>query len=377
MRKGEDIHVTFKNSKEDQLIIKDFQNSTIKLFEFSDGTKLNKPDIEIGGDDSDTLVANRNNNILIGGRGDDILKARAGDDTLIGGLGNDIINGQSGNNTIVYNLGDGLDIIKADKISDTNHTDKILFGEGISNEKLNYIRKGKDLFIQVDGNPTQGLLVKKFYKSNKYETKVQSLSFTNGEIIDLSTVQPITFGTDSNDVICAKKGYTNHIDAKDGNDKLKGSDKGDILIGGQGDDILAGGAGSDTYEYSTGDGNDTINLAGGGSTDTLKLNDISKDDILFSRADNDLQINFRDQLSSIIVDDYFESQYNDALIIDANDEFQMQLAANANKMAEILAANVSDDDIDGGSVGGSNQVTTQVDASQLADLWVPKNNDSV
>ncbi|ASG68287.1 hypothetical protein fh0823_12600 [Francisella halioticida] len=147
----------------------------------------------------------------------------------------------------------------------------------------------------------------------------------------------------------------------------------DIITGGQGDDVLAGGAGSDTYEYSSGDGNDTSNLAGDGSTDILKLNDISKDDILFSRVDDDLQINFQDQLSSIIVDDYFESQYNnDSLIIDANDEFQMLLAANANKMSEILAANTSSEDIDGGSVDGSNQITTQVDASQLADLWMPK-----
>ncbi|API86765.1 calcium-binding protein [Francisella uliginis] len=158
-----------------------------------------------------------------------------------------------------------------------------------------------------------------------------------------------------------------------GDDIIEGGLGSDVITGGQGDDILAGGAGSDIYNYSSGDGNDTINLAGDGSTDTLKLNDISKDDILFSRSDNDLQINFHDQLSSLIVDDYFESQFNnDSLIIDTNDEFQMQLAANANKMAEILAANISDDDIDGGSVDGSNQVTTQVDASQLADLWVPK-----
>ncbi|WP_150468382.1 calcium-binding protein [Francisella sp. SYW-9] len=384
-----------------------------------------------GGTGNDRIETGAGADRLSGGLGDDIIKAGAGDDVITGGLGNDDISGELGNNVINYNLGDGLDTIRAAKLDVTDQTDKIVFGENISQDDVLYLQRNEDLFVQVGADPEQGLLVKKFYAKSGYETKVSGFEFADGSFKAIEDIQPVTLGTDlgekivgtndvvdvvhagagddtvylgsgndiadagdGNDIVKALNGGDNTIDGGTGNDRIEtgaGSDMlsgglgddiikagagNDVITGGQGDDILAGGAGSDTYEYSTGDGNDTINLAGDGSTDTLKLNDISKDDILISRSDNDLEINFHDQLSSLIVDDYFESQFNnDSLIIDTNDEFQMLLGANANKMAEILAANTSsDEDIDGGSVDGSNQITTQVDASQLADLWVPKNN---
>ncbi|API86698.1 calcium-binding protein [Francisella uliginis] len=386
-----------------------------------------------GGSGDDRIETGSGSDKLSGGLGEDIIKAGGGDDVITGGLGNDDISGELGNNVINYNLGDGLDTIRAAKLDVTDQTDKIVFGENISQDDVQYLQRNEDLFVQVGADPEQGLLVKKFYEKSGYETKVSGFEFADGSFKAIGDIQPITLGTDlgekivgtnnvvdvvhagagddtvylgsgddiadagdGNDIVKALNGGDNTIDGGSGNDRIEtgaGADRlsgglgndiikagagADVITGGQGDDILAGGAGSDTYNYSAGDGNDTINLVGDGSTDILKLNDISKDDILFSRSDNDLQINFHDQLSSLIVDDYFESQYNnDSLIIDTNDEFQMLLAANANKMAEILAANTSnDEDIDGGSVNGSNQFATQVDSSQLADLWVPNNKQS-
>ncbi|MED7788161.1 calcium-binding protein [Francisella sp. 19X1-34] len=386
-----------------------------------------------GGSGNDRIETWAGADRLSGGLGDDIIKAGAGDDVITGGLGNDDISGELGNNVINYNLGDGLDTIRAAKLDVTDQTDKIVFGENISQDDVQYLQRNEDLFVQVGADPEQGLLVKKFYEKSGYQTKVSGFEFTDGSFKAIEDIQPVTLGTDSsdkivgtndivdvvhagagddtvylgsgddiadagagNDIVKALNGGDNTIDGGSGNDRIEtgaGSDKlsgglgndiikagagDDVITGGQGDDVLAGGAGSDTYNYSTGDGSDTINLAGDGSTDTLKLDDISKEDILFSRSDDDLLIDFSDQLSSLRIDDYFESQFNnDALIIDTNDEFQMLLAANSNKMAEIIAANTSDDDIDGGSVDGSNQTTTQVDASQLADLWVPKNNNNI
>ncbi|WP_150468241.1 calcium-binding protein [Francisella sp. SYW-9] len=346
-----------------------------------------------GGTGNDRIETGACADRLSGGLGDDIIKAGAGDDVITGGLGNDDISGELGNNVINYNLGDGLDTIRAAKLDVTDQTDKIVFGENISQDDVQYLQRNKDLFVQVGADSEQGLLVKKFYAKSGYQTKVSGFEFADGSFKAIGDIQPVTLGTDlgekivgTNDVVdivhagagddTVYLGSSDDIaDAGDGNDIVKALNGGDNTIdGGTGNDRIETGAGLDTYNYSTGDGNDTINLAGDSSTDTLKLNDISKDDILFSRSDNDLLIDFSDQLSSLIVDDYFESQYNnDSLIIDTNDEFQMLLGANANKMAEILAANTSsNEDIDGGSVDGSNQVTTQVDASQLADLWVPK-----
>ncbi|API86507.1 calcium-binding protein [Francisella uliginis] len=347
-------------------------------------------DILDGGKGEDHLDGGHGNDVLFGGEGNDTLDGSYGDDRIYGGLGNDIIytgswssddyvEGGKGNDTIFtslgtskstykYNLGDGFDVIQRDKISGNyvNFDHKVLFGNGIKKSDLSFEKQGNNLSVTIQGNPTQGMRINNFYASSTwYRSFVDKFEFANGDILSKSDIK---IGTANNDTLV---GNTR-------DNIITGNEGDDVISGGQGDDVLAGGAGSDIYNYSTGDGNDTINLAGDGSTDTLKLNDISKDDILFSRSDNDLEINFHDQLSSLIVDDYFESQFNnDSLIIDTNDEFQMQLAANANKMAEILVANTSiDEDIDGGSVDGSNQVTTQVDSSQLAELWVPKNNES-
>ncbi|APC96633.1 hypothetical protein [Francisella frigiditurris] len=74
------------------------------------------------------------------------------------------------------------------------------------------------------------------------------------------------------------------------------------------------------------------------------------------RDGEDLLISFdSDPLGSVIVDDYFTSQYtNQGLEIDANDGFALDLSVNSNKIAELLAASGVDDiDMDGGSVDGT------------------------
>lgn len=56
----------------------------------------------------------------------------------------------------------------------------------------------------------------------------------------------------------------------------------------------------------------------------------------------------------------------------------LDLSANSNKIAELLAAAGADDidiDIDGGSVDGTVQTTTKLSSSELADLWLPKQSN--
>ena len=352
---GNDLHVTFTGSEDDKLIIKDFEQGTLSKFEFADGKIFELSDIRIGTESDNSLNGNANDNLMMGNEG------------------NDTLEGSYGNDTYTFNKGSGVDTVVEkpaktyttgfwfwEKTHTVQEDDTIEFGEGLNQEDMHARYSGNDLHITFAGAEGDKLILQNYDNST-----ISKFEFSDGAVLDSSDIR-------------IGGSVWDRIRGNDRDNILIGNEGDDTIIGGQGDDVLAGGVGSDTYEYSSGDGNDTINLAGDGSTDTLKLNDISKDDILFSRSDNDLQINFHDQLSSLIVDDYFESQYNnDSLIIDTNDEFQMQLAANANKMAEILAVNTSsDEDIDGGSVNGSNQVTTQVDASQLADLWVPKEEAS-
>ena len=93
---------------------------------------------------------------------------------------------------------------------------------------------------------------------------------------------------------------SDYIDAGGGNDKVYAGIGDDVLVGGKGDDYLEGGAGDDTYIYNPGDGADTI-LDGGGS-DTIKFGvGISKDDIVVTRAGDDIRISFKNSETDSIL----------------------------------------------------------------------------
>ena len=93
---------------------------------------------------------------------------------------------------------------------------------------------------------------------------------------------------------------SNYIDAGSGNDKVYAGIGDDVLVGGKGDDYLEGGAGDDTYIFNIDDGVDTI-LDGGGS-DTIKFGaGINKDDIVVTRAGDDIKISFKNSETDSIL----------------------------------------------------------------------------
>nr|WP_280177128.1 calcium-binding protein [Pseudofrancisella aestuarii] len=218
--------------------------------------------------------------------------------------------------------------------------------------------------MNVNGDASQGMLIENFFHANSsYKSKINSFEFADGSVINRSD---ILAGSASDDTLLGNS-----------NDNvISGNEGDDVITGGQGDDVISGGDGSDTYRYSQGDGNDTLDVSSNdGTMDTLELTDINHDSVNLSRDGEDLLISFdSDPLGSVIVDDYFSSQYtNQGLEIDANDGFALDLSANSNKIAELLAASGADDiDMDGGSVDGTVQTTTKLSSSELADLWLPK-----
>lgn len=232
---------------------------------------------------SDTIYA---------GNGNDIANAGAGNDNIYGGLGDDALNGGDGNDTYYYNLGDGLDTI-----TETSGTDKIIFGEGISSSDLVYTRDGNNLHININGDSSQGVVIKDYFYS--LNNKIENLQFADNSIINLSTQGIVLTQSDLSDTITTVSDNDDVVYGNGGADTISTGSGNDILVGGKGQDTLDGGAGNDTYCFNIGDGYDTITDSSG--TDKIVFGEgIVSSSLVYNRHGNDLTIVVND-LDSIKV----------------------------------------------------------------------------
>ncbi|MBK2356766.1 calcium-binding protein [Francisella hispaniensis] len=384
-----------------------------------------------GGAGNDTIEVGAGNDILSGGSGNDSIKAGLGDDIIIGGLGNDDIYGELGNNIINYNLGDGSDTVRAAKQNITNQTDRIVFGENVSQDDVQYLQRNEDLFVQVGSDPEQGLLIKKFYAKDGYQTKVTGFEFADGSFKSIHDVQPVTLGTDlgetitgtndavdivysgagddtvylgsgddiadagaGDDIVKALNGGNNTIEGGAGNDTievgagndiLSGGLGADTLISGSGDDILEGGAGADTYVIDANDtGTKTIKMSSNDdSIDTIRLDGVNSSNVEFEAVDDDLAILLRgnsgDLISKVIVDNFYDdaNEHTDNIQIETADAITdiPNFGEQMRQLKAMMEAEEAANDFDGGAISGS-QVTTQVGNSELLDIWAPKSESA-
>ena len=117
-------------------------SNQIEELQFSDGTTklLTQLDITlVQGEHSETINGTDSNETIYGNGGNDTINGNYGNDILIGGTGNDTLNGGGDNDTYVYNLGDGLDTI-----TDDAGSNKIIFGEGITQNNLTFTQMGNN-----------------------------------------------------------------------------------------------------------------------------------------------------------------------------------------------------------------------------------------
>ena len=304
-------------------------------------------DIIYGGAGDDDLRGEGGNDELYGGAGDDNLYGGNGDDILFGGAGNDDMNGEDGRDIYLYNLGDGLDTIY-DGASSKEEGDIIRFGEGISLDDITFETDGSNLKMILNGDETQGLILRSFFNTyddnaknkvlefadgsqvmmNKrgYElvmTKAGSLTATNyDDIIHVTEESTRVWGKGGNDIIYGGAG-DDDLRGEGGNDELYGGAGDDNLYGGNGDDILFGGAGNDDmngedgrdiYLYNLGDGLDTI-YDGASSKeegDIIRFGEgISLDDITFETDGSNLKMILNgDETQGLILRSFFNT-YDD------------------------------------------------------------------
>ena len=287
-------------------------NNEVEYVEFADGTSFRINDgVTFKYDDgNETVGATDGNDIIYGMGGDDDISAGNGDDIIIGGTGNDVINGGNGNDTYIWNLGDGFDTITDYVPSSTDSKqDKIKFGEGITPEDVTFRHVGNDLIINVNGDSSQGMLIKDFFSNDNY--KVEFVEFAEGTSIRIT--DGVTFEyTDASETVGATDG-NDSIYGNGGDDNISAGAGNDIITGGKGNDTLSGGYGDDTYIWNLGDGFDTIYdyepSSSTGRNDKIKFGEgIAANDLSFYHDGNDLIIYINNDVTQgILIDDFFSN----------------------------------------------------------------------
>ena len=195
----------------------------------------------------------------------------------------------------VYDVGDEpiYAIISERGVGFSGEDDTLFLDYDTAPEDLEFIRMGKDLFINDPEHEVYLICSKYFSEPSK---RIEHITFKDGTDMSYADVCNITnaqVGTEKDDTIT---GYpeTNFIWGLAGNDTLYGNRSNDYLLGGDGDDTITleksclgrlfSEAGSN-YAYGM-DGNDTIILGegddfiwGGKGDDTIKSG--SGDDIIY------------------------------------------------------------------------------------------------
>ena len=320
------------------------------------GTNYNDVIYANGGDD--TINASGGSDTIYAGNGNDIANAGAGNDNIYGGLGDDALNGGDGNDTYYYNLGDGLDTI-----TETSGTDKIIFGEGISSSDLVYTRDGNNLHININGDSSQGVVIKDYFYS--LNNKIENLQFADNSIINLSTQGIVLTQSDLSDTITTVSDNDDVVYGNGGADTISTGSGNDILVGGKGQDTLDGGAGNDTYCFNIGDGYDTITDSSG--TDKIVFGEgIVSSSLVYNRHGNDLTIVVND-LDSIKVKNFFTSdsieslEFFDGSSLSLNPETisispleDEDIVFTGTSASETITGGVGDDTLDGN--GGNDTI---------------------
>ncbi|MBI5907703.1 MAG: hypothetical protein HY853_03855 [Burkholderiales bacterium] len=192
----------------------------------------------VGGSGNDVVIGSDSGAVLNGGAGNDLVLGGAGDDVLNGGAGNDTLYGGAGTDSYVFNLGDGVDTII--ETQGGAGTDALTFGPGILAGDLDIYMDG-DKLVFAHGNGRDRLGIANWFGSlNEAAHRLDSVSFADGQTLDLAALQ---LGTSGNDTLTGTGA----------NDILAGGAGDDILIGEAGDDLLNGGSGADQMSGGLGD----------------------------------------------------------------------------------------------------------------------------
>ncbi|TQV85062.1 calcium-binding protein [Aliikangiella coralliicola] len=335
--------------------------------------------IELGNEGNDRLHGGTGNAFLDGGNGNDVLIGGEANNIYVGGAGDDNLSGQKGNDTFLFSRGDGYDSISLR--NDGSQIKRLIFGEGITADDVEYYREGVGLIFQIKG--TDDIVhVLEWFSGEQHQ--LSSVSFADGSYIDMNkiafNVTQITgdenglyhYGFETDDTIWGLGG-NDRLYGKDGNDTLfggegddvlLGEDGDDVLSGGQGNDNLLGGAGGDTYHFGRGDGHDTITEENNGS-DINRLifgENISLADLTAFRQGDSLVFQIKNTNDQLTVNNWYlgaEYQLSVVQLFDGTTIDPIALTntlnqINGDELDNTLHGESSDDALNG--LGGNDQL---------------------
>lgn len=288
----------------------------------------------LGGDDelfgaagADVLDGGTGNDYLDGGEGNDTLLGGDGDDQLQGGAGNDILRGGIGNDIYVYGeTGETYTIDNSD-----GGTDWLIFTDGITLDRLAFIKNGSDLVVRIDDMEARQVTITNWFLGAAWQ--LTAIQPDGGYGIEAATINQMfppdnaeadgvtipgnlvfsrrLYGTTNGDQQIGASG-DDLLRGYQGEDTQFGLDGNDWLLGGTGDDYAEGGTGNDVYVFNRGGGQDTINdLDVVGGSDKLLLGDgITENDVIATTSNNHLFLKLKNSTDQIAFYNYYAAASN-------------------------------------------------------------------
>ncbi|MGZ5125144.1 MAG: putative Ig domain-containing protein, partial [Burkholderiales bacterium] len=179
-----------------------FASSSIKRFDFADGSSLNVPELlargfDIGGTfANDVLLGTNLDDRISGFSGDDIIEGRDGNDTFDGGSGADFLAGGAGNDTYHFGIGSGVDRIE----DSSGLLDSIVLGAGLSPGGTTVTRSGETLTLSFAGLAD----VLSMRKAGDY--KIEYVKFSDDTVWDAATLESKTVSANSAPIVAVPIG---------------------------------------------------------------------------------------------------------------------------------------------------------------------------
>jgi Ca2+-binding RTX toxin-like protein len=285
-----------------------------------------------GEDGHDNLIGDSGDDHLFGGSGWDTIFGNDGNDLLVGGDGSDYLNGNTGDDIYLFSAYDN-DQGVIDTIVDYYGTDTIVVEESVVTvDQVSFTQSNFDLIINVDSPYSwEGVKIRDYFdgENNRIEFidlggYVYDLNYllNNGAYSVIPSIPQFSItvqdGTAGNDILNGQAGNDRFIGGG-GNDIMSGGYGRDVFIGGNGSDNMTGGHGNDFYIIS---GNDVSAfgtrdfISDDYGTDTLILNDIVKEDVVFTQNGNNLLIGTSDLGSPWFGVEVFYQFFNDEIGIE-------------------------------------------------------------
>lgn len=267
---GSDLLIYMKDSADSLQLQYQFSDySGIEIFEFADGSTMDREDIAVKAlanqstEVADEITATNLDDDIRGYAGDDTIYGMNGEDTIRGGAGDDTLDGGENSDTYIYELGDGNDVIIDQPWASTN---TLQFGSAIKASDLTFLESvdGNDLTIAIRQG---GSVMIKDYVTT-FGNTIENI-LTVDATLSMDDVAALVVTDYSGDDYLPGTTGNDSLSAEAGNDSIYGYEGNDTLEGGVGDDLLKGGDGDDVYVYNLGDGDDVIEEYDG--VDTLRF----------------------------------------------------------------------------------------------------------